>query len=440
MICVKTSGPLLASSRTALALTAGFAALTGSSTAYIAGNADAAARRPMTHAYSAHVIRAWHTLGAAQPANPVRQSRALAMMHAAVHDAVNGAVPRYERHASWLSDPNAHPEAAAASAAHRVLASLFPANAAAFDAQLVDSLASVPDGSAEDAGVALGAAVGQSIVSLRAGDGMDVTDPFHPIPEPGVWEPTPPLFAAAVEPQMQNVMPFTIRGREQFDVEPPPLLTSEEYTRDYDEVKAVGRDLAPGRTPDQAHSAHFWFEPSNISWSRVAAIHTVEHATDLHDTARLFALLNTAMADGYIAGFYWKRTFALWRPITAIRKGGTDGNPATDADPAWSSLRATPPSAEYPSTHAVLGAAAAEILQAITGSDRFEFCMGSASAVPSGSERCYAGFSQAARENADSRVYIGYHFRTATKAGMRLGRQIGSFAARHHLKPLRGRE
>ena len=389
--------------------------------------------------YSAEVVRTWHTMAAVQPTNPVRQSRVLAMVHAAIHDAVNGAVPRYRTYASWLSDPSADPEAAAAAAAHRVLVNLFPANTAAFDAQLASSLASIPDGTAEDAGVALGSAVGQSIVNFRVNDGMDLPDPFNPTPGPGVWEPTPPAFAAAVEPQMQNVTPFTIRSRTQFDVEPPPALVSPEYARDYNEVKAVGQTSSTLRADDQTHAAHFWFEASNVGWSRIAAIYTLQNGTGLHDTARLFALLNMAMADGYVAGFYWKRTHAFWRPITAIRKAETDGNPETDPDPAWTSLRPTPPSADYPSTHSVLGTAAAQILRHFTGSDRFSFCMVSNSAEPAGSVRCYNRFSEAAAENADSRVYIGYHFRFATTAGMRLGRQIGNFAYRHNLEPLRPR-
>ena len=387
--------------------------------------------------YSADVIRTWHTLAALQPTNPVRQSRVLAMLHAAMHDAVNGAVPIYETYASWLSDRHANPVAAAAAAAHGVLASLFPANTATFDAQLASSLADVPDGAAEDAGVALGAAVAQFIVDVRANDGMNVPDPFNPIPGPGVWEPTPPAFAAAVEPQMQNVMPFAIRSRDQFDVELPPDLLSEAYARDFNEVKAVGQETSSVRNEDQVHYAHFWFEPSNVAWSRIAAIYTWQNDTNLHDTARLFALLNLAMADGYIAGFYWKQTYALWRPITAIRKADTDGNPDTDRDTTWNSLRPTPPSADYPSTHSILGAAAAQILRQFTGSDRFAFCMVSSSAVPAGSARCYKRFSEAAGENADSRVLIGYHFRFATKAGMKLGRRIGTYAFRHNLEPRR---
>jgi len=427
----RTSGRWLA---TGLALVAGLTAVSATSQTH---STPGWKSKPRPGPYSAEVIRTWHGVAAAQPTNPVRQSRVLAMVHAAMHDAVNGAVPVYDTYASWLSDRSAHPEAAAAAAAHRVLVSLFPSNVATFDAQLADSLAGVPDGPAEDAGMALGSAVGDFIVLFRTNDGMDNPDPFTPTPGPGVWEPTPPAFIPAIEPQMQNVLPFTIRNREQFVVEPPPGLLTYEYARDYKIVKALGRDTSASRTADQTHAAHFWFEPSNVGWSRIAAIYTLRNGTGLHDTARLFALLNMAMSDGYIAGFYWKRTHALWRPVTAIRKGDTDGNSATDPDPLWNPLRPTPPSAEYPSTHAVLGSAAAQILRHVTGSDRFAFCMASLSSVPAGSERCFTRFSEAARENAASRVYIGYHFPFALRPGMNLGRQIGNFALRHSLKPVR---
>jgi hypothetical protein len=386
---------------------------------------------------SAEVVRAWHLVALAQPTNPVRQARALAMMHAAMHDAVNGSAPKYQRYASAIADRRANPQAAAAAAAHGVLTALFPASVVALDAALADSLADIPDGHAKDAGIALGAAVGQLIVNVRSNDGMDIPDPFTPPPGPGVWEPTPPAFAPAVEPQMQNVTPFTIRSRDQFEVAPPPDLTSDEYARDFNEVKAVGQDVSAVRDADQTHYSHFWYEPSSVTWSRVAAIYTMRRRTSLHDTARLFALLNMAMADGYIAGFYWKRAHAFWRPVTAIRKADTDGNPQTIADATWSPLRPTPSSADHPSTHSVLGAAAAWILREVTGSDRFTFCMTTNTALPAGSERCYQRFSEAAAENADSRVMVGIHFRSATRVGLRLGNHIGRFAARHNLEPLR---
>jgi hypothetical protein len=174
-----------------------------------------------------------------------------------------------------------------------------------------------------------------------------------------------------------------------------------------------------------------------VGWSQIAAIYTEQNAVSRHETARLFALLNMAMADGYISGLYWKRTYALWRPVTAIRTGDTDGNPATDPDPAWNSLRPTPPSAEYPSTHSVLGTAAAQILRHATGSDRFSFCMVSSSSVPAGSARCFTSFSEAAADQRRvariCRVPLPVHDGSRDD----LGRAIGNYAIRHNLKPLR---
>ena len=148
---------------------------------------------------------------------------------------------------------------------------------------------------------------------------------------------------------------------------PPPRLASRRYARDYNEVKLVGQDTSGARTADQTHLAHFWVEPSPSGWSRVGNLVSARYGYDLHRTARLQALLNMAMADGFIVGWFQKRHFAFWRPVTAIRKGDTDGNRATKPDPSWLSLRPTPPLPDYPSTHSLLGGAAAEILRRFTG-------------------------------------------------------------------------
>jgi hypothetical protein len=299
-------------------------------------------------------------------------------MHAAQHDSVNGAEPRYATYASTLHDPSADAEAAAATAAHEVLVAFFPEGRAALDERLAESLSRVSDGDAEDAGVALGRAVGDAILEARRNDGYDTPDPFSPAPAPGIWEPTPPAFAPMLESQFQNVAPFTLRDRGQFLPGPPPWLTSRRCARDYDEVKLVGQDISPARTPDQTQLA----------------------AGDRHPP------------------------------------GDTDGNPATTPDPSWMSLRPTPPLPDYPSTHSLLGGAAAEILRRFTGTSRFPFCMVSATSTPSGTQRCWDSFTQAELENAESRVLVGFHFRSAIETGVEVGREVGRFAMRHSLLPL----
>jgi hypothetical protein len=399
---------------------------------------DGGRRRPRA---SGRVIRTWGELAWTLPfGNGIRLSRILAILHAAQHDAVNGAAPRYARHAVTLTDRRADAEAAAAAAAHAVLAAFFPANQAALDAQLAASLANIPDGPARAAGVALGRAVGQHLLASRADDGFAVPDPFEPAPGPGVWERTPPAFAPMVEPQFQNVRPFTLRDRAQFLPDPPPALASAAYARAFNEVKLVGRDTSAARTADQTHIAHFWAEASPIGWSRIGNIVSEREGYDLHRTARLLALLNLAMADGFIVGWYQKRHFAFWRPVTAIRKADADGNAATGPDPTWLSLRPTPALPDYPSTHSLLGAAAAEVLRRETGTDRFRFAMGSTTATPAGTERRWASFTQAELENAESRVLVGFHFRFACVTGVQVGRKVGRFAIGHALRPLRDRD
>ena len=320
---------------------------------------------------SGEVVRDWNDTARSQPfENSLRLARILAIMHAAQHDAVNGAQSRYETYVSTLHDPGADAEAAAAAAAHRVLVAFFPANQAALDERLAESLSTVPDGDAEDAGVALGRAVGDVVLEARADDGYGTTDPFSPAPGPGIWEPTPPAFAPMLEPQFQNVAPFTLRDRTQFLPHPPPSLTSRSYARDYNEVKLIGQDISPARTADQTHVAHFWAEPSPSGWSRVGNLVSARFRYDLHRTARLQALLNMAMADGFVIGWYQKRHFASWRPVTAIRKGDTDANPRTAPDPSWLPLRPTPALPDYPSTHSLLGGAAAEILRRVHRKER----------------------------------------------------------------------
>jgi hypothetical protein len=143
-----------------------------------------------------------------------------------------------------------------------------------------------------------------------------------------------------------------------------------------------------------------------------------------------------AMADGFIAGWYQKIHFALWRPVTAIRNADSDGAPETIADPTWLPPRPTPPAPDYPSTHSVLGGAAAEVLRQFTGTDEMSFCMVSSTSTPAGTARCWHSFTQAELENAESRVMVGFHFRFAIETGVDVGRKIGDFAMANALQPL----
>jgi hypothetical protein len=241
------------------------------------------------------------------------------------------------------------------------------------------------------------------------------------------------------EPQFHNVRPFTLVSGNQFPPPPPAALGHAEYRRVFDEVKSVGSETSTTRTDEQTHTVHFWFEPPYDSWSRISGILMTDNNLGLHQTARLYALVNMVSCDGLIAGWYWKRHYAFWRPITAIHEADADGNPLTVADASWRPLRMTPFHPDHPSTHSVLGGAAAEVIRRFTGSDHHRFCMTTLTAVPAGSTRCFQRLSQAQEENSNSRVYAGIHFRTAIVAGDQLGRRIGRFAFEHVLRPLANR-
>ena len=367
--------------------------------------------------------------------NPSAAARLYAIVHVAQHDAVNAVRPRYESHAFDGRDAAADPVAAAASAAHAVLVATFPAQQAQLDATLATSLAAVPDGAAETRGVALGAQSAAAILADRADDGSDAPlfGGHEPGTEPGDYQYTPP-FDFAFQPGWRDVRPFALARADQFRPKPPPALDGRAYADAFDEVKATGEAASAVRTADETAYARFWYEFSELGWNRIARTVAVDRKLGLQATARMFALLNMAMSDSYVAGWDAKYHYDFWRPITAIRAAGTDGNAATEPDPTWEPLMVTPPVPDYPSTHAALGDAAAEVLASVLG-DRTEFAFASPTADPATPTRAFARFRDAADENADSRVQAGIHFRFATEAGQRLGRRVGRWAVSHHLRP-----
>jgi hypothetical protein len=368
-------------------------------------------------------------------ANPMAAARVYALVHVAQHDAVNAADPAFESYVFRGRDAAADPVAAAAAAAHAVLATVFPAQQAALDATLATSLAAVADGEAETRGVALGQQAAAALLTLRASDGSDTpfVGDYTPGTGPGRYQFTPP-FDFAAQPGWRAVQPFALTRPDQFRPNPPPALDSKAYARAFAEVKSVGEAGSATRTTDQTAYAKFWYEFSELGWNRIARTVAADRQLGLRSTARLFALLNMAMSDSYVAGWDAKFHYDFWRPVTAIRAADTDGNAATAPDAAWEPLMVTPPVQDYPSTHSALGNAAAEVLASVLG-DRTRFTFTSPSAEPANSARTFARFSQAADENADSRVRAGIHFRFATDAGQELGRRVGRWTVSHHLRP-----
>jgi hypothetical protein len=388
-------------------------------------------------------LAAYHVIKAGDGyQDPMAASRSLAMMHLAMHDAVNAINPRYQRYALAVAPPssrNADPAIAAAVAANDVLAALYPQPAAAalLKAELDKTLFDAGVGASIDAAKQLGKAAAAAVLAKRAKDGSNAKEPWPQGSAPGQYRFTAPFeFAAA--PHWRKVTPFALDTPSQFRTAPPPALTSDAYRRDFDEVKRVGGKAAgSARTADETHYASFWYEFSDIGWNRIARVVSAKMKQDLWDRARTFALLNMAMADAYIAGWDSKYHYNAWRPVTAIRLAAHDGNPQTHADPSYDPLLVTPPVPDMPSTHSALGMAAATVLAGAFGRDHVSFSFASPSALPRNPVRTFQSFSHAARENADSRVKAGLHFRFATTAGLELGHRIGTHVNKNTLPKVR---
>jgi PAP2 superfamily len=370
-------------------------------------------------------------------------ARALAMMNAAVYDSVNAVNPThtvYHVDAQGFPDVSiASADAAAAQAAHDVAVRLYtnPAEVARFDGLLATELGEVPDGPAEDAGVALGAYVADQIVTWRANDGATASVPYVQRFEPGQWRPTPPAFAQTPNtPQWRYVTPFAMTSGDQFRPGPPPALTSAEYTAAFQEVKELGRIDSTTRTPEQTQIAFFWAGAgvSNAGvgiWNQIARTVAAERDLSLADNARLFAQMSVANADAFIAGFDTKYEYNFWRPVTAIRAADTDGNPDTAPDPTWTPLIATPNHQSYVSLHSTQSMAAAQSLAAFFGTDQVPF-----TATWAGVDRSFNKFTEAAKEAGASRIYAGIHWSFDKAVGLQQGRKIGQYVADNFFQPL----
>ena len=396
---------------------------------------------------------------AANGQNPVVSTRTLAMVHAAVHDALNAIDRRYAAYYyEGTATQAASPDAAVAAAAHTVLVGVVNsfgspvqkgAATALVDQAYAASLARVTDGLARNAGVAIGRAAGAALLTLRRDDGATRDAAYIPGVGSGKWRPhpnpvpaNPPIanpdaakgYAASAMPGWGSVAPFTLLSASQFWLAGPPALTSPTYARDYNEVKSLGGRTSTARTAEQTEIARFWFQGPG-TWNTIARTVAESRSLDARDSARLLALMNLAMADAYIAGFKIRYVYDLWRPVTAIREGDNDGNDATAGDPAWDSHQNTPAVSEYPSTQSTFSGAAAVVLAGVLGGDQVSFSFKSGKPFE-GLTRSFTGFSQAARESADSRVYAGIHFRSACEDGMALGRQVGQRVATMYLRPV----
>jgi membrane-associated phospholipid phosphatase len=363
------------------------------------------------------------TAGAQPPT--IHSTRSFAILHASIFDAVNNIDGTYSPYLVRLSNISrlASQPAAADQAAHDVLVALYPAFQTTLDTELQQDLGQIPEGRDKTDGVTVGQTVAAQILAFRSTDGANLTPPpFIPGNQPGDYQFTPPNFAPADFTQWPQVAPFALARADEFRPGPPPQLSSDEYTRTFNEVKSLGFITSNTRTPEQTLIGTFWNGNIQDFWNEIAQTAALGHHLGLAHSARLFALLNISLADTTIAFFEAKYNYQFWRPVTAIELAGLDGNPDTNPNPNWLPLPTkTAPDPSYPGAHSAMSFAGAQVLKFYFG-DQFTFDVTSESLH--GVNRHFTSFSAAAQEAGLSRIYAGQHFRTDHIAGKDLGERV----------------
>jgi hypothetical protein len=362
---------------------------------------------------------------------PPLAARNLAMVHVAVHDAVNSVRRTHEafRFEARLCGPTS-PETAAAVAAHRVLLDLYPNQAECLNATLRCSMRDLDPGERTANGVALGHAVAEKVLAWRAADGETRRVAYRPRSGPGLWQPTPPRYKPALLPQWSQAKCFAMRSGDQFRPAGPPALDSAAYEAAYREVEALGRADSRVRTREQTEIARFWEDGEGTvtppgHWNRIAQGVARDRRLSVEENARLFALLNVALADAGIACWDCKFKYDFWRPVQAIQ----------EADRDWVPLLETPPFPAYSSGHSTFSGAAAAALAAFFGTDAVRF-RSTSEGLPCVT-RSYRSFSEAAAEAGQSRIYGGIHWQFDNTEGLHCGREVGEYVSKYYMQPRR---
>ena len=391
----------------------------------------------------ADVVTDWNAIAAQATVTGARPGPTgvidIAMVHLAIYDGVQAIEGQYEPYAVVIPNASGSPLAAAAKAAHGVLINRFPAQKASLDATYAKYLADHGI-SSSDPGIAVGAKAAAGIIALRAGDkSFPATNPppFTGGTDPGDWRPTPPANAAMAFPWLGTVRPFTMRRPGQFRVMPPPALHSLKYTRAYNEVKELGSLDGSSRTDEQTELAHFWSLAYHLVLNQVVRQLAAEHVDNIADSSRLFALADSVMADSLITAWHFKRLHNFWRPVTAIRAGENDTNPATEGDETWTPLVTTPPYPDYTSGANNITGAATAALALFFGTNEMTFDVTTTNTGPTVADtRTYHKFSQVRDDVVDARVYEGIHFRFADTAARKQGERIAQWAYDRLFRPV----
>jgi hypothetical protein len=355
----------------------------------------------------------------------------MAILHVAMFDAVNSIEPRYKPYKTRLSAaPDTSKEAAAASAAAAVLVKLVPDAAADVQSTLTSYLATLPDGGAKSKGIELGQDVAAKILDAREKDGASAADAYRPRTKPGVYVPSPLTVGWAIA----SMMPFALTSPSQFRAKPPPSLKSAEWARDYNEIKELGAKNSTKRTARQTEDARFWLLVGPRAYNPLPRQIVIAKNMDLLDSARFMALFSVAAADAIIAVFDAKYKYEFWRPITAIRNGDIDGNPATERDATWQPIDATPMHPEYPCAHCITSSSVAAVIEGLLGSDEIPEVSLTSPFVP-GVTHHFTDLRVYTDEVANARICAGFHYRFSTIAGREMGQKIGTYIVKSVMQP-----
>jgi Vanadium chloroperoxidase N-terminal domain/PAP2 superfamily len=390
----------------------------------------AVAMMAMSPTAFADVITDWNenavTFVTPRMAPPVAQ-RAVAMVHVAMFDAVNSIERRYRPYLLQLpAPPTTSKEAAAAAAAAVVLAGLLPQVDSQVKGMVASYLAAIPNGDAKSGGIKLGEAVAAKVLEVRAKDGADAPDAYRPKTKPGVYVPTP----ITVGSTWPDVVPFALKSSSQFRPDPPIALTSARWAADYNEIKDLGAKNSTKRSDRQTEDARFWLITGPQSTDPILRQLVAAKKMSLVDSAHFMALASVALADAYIAVMDAKYHYEFWRPITAIRNGDIDDNSATERDPIWQPIDATPMHPEYPCAHCIGSSTLAAVVEALLGTEDIPDIVMTSPTAP-GATHHWSNLRAYTEEVSQARISAGFHYRFSTEVGRDMGRKIGQYVVQN---------
>jgi PAP2 superfamily len=364
--------------------------------------------------------------------NPYMAQRMMGMVHAAMFDAVNSIDPRYRPYLARLpADSSTSKEAAAAAAAAAVLATIDAKTAGEMKIALGTYLASIPDGAAKSDGVKLGEAVAAKVLEARANDGSNALDAYRPRTTPGVYVPT----AITLSSMWADMTPFAMAKASQFRPGPPISLASKEWAANYNELKDYGGQISAKRTAQQTETARFWLIGPPVAYHPFVRALVTAKQMSVVDSARFMALVAVGLNEAIIAVLDAKYHYNFWRPITAIRNGDIDGNPATERDATWQPLAPTPMHPEYPCAHCIQSGSVAGVVKGVLGTVEIPEIALTSPTAPGVTHR-WTSMTAFTDEIANARIWAGFHYRFSTRVGTAMGYQIGEYVVRNVMQPV----